>query len=232
VQPVADLRPLDAALGRLERHSALAATSPRAGQLVRQRAQAMGAAEPREVWAVGPATARSLPPGWRIRLGPNPTARSLAEAMLEAGVRGPVLHPCGAERAEELSLLLGRAGVVVRPIICYTVLLAGEAEIHSALEGAGLVVVGSHRVMRRLAAVPSAGVRPALVCLGPATAATARAAGWEPAAVAEAPTAMGVLQVIDRDLTAPGLRAALRDSDAPHTLAPCLPVLPWPSRSD
>ncbi|MDZ4864695.1 MAG: uroporphyrinogen-III synthase [Gemmatimonadota bacterium] len=210
VQSVQDLRPLDAALGRLERHGALAVTSPRAGRLVRQRAQALGVAEPREVWAVGPATARSLPPGWRIRLGQHANARSLAEAIIGAGVRGPVLHPCGVERREELSLLLARAGVATQPINCYAVALAGESEIHSALEGATLVVVGSHRVMRRMAGVTGGVVRPALVCLGPATAATARAAGWEPAVVAGEPTAMGVLRALEaysnatRRLTANG----------------------------
>ena len=254
VRPVPDLRSLDTALRRLEPRSGLAVTSPRAGHCLRQRVQAMGAAIPREVWAVGPATVRSLPPEWNVRLSPEANARSLAEAMLEAGVRGPVLHPCGTHRREELSLLLGQAGIAVQPIICYDVVLAEAAEIHVALDGAALVLAGSHRVIRRMAEVTGTGVRPGLVCLGPATAATARAAGWEPAAVAGEPTARGFLQALDGKFTsdrrchhldfseqlcssssavrADGSRAALRDLGAPPTLAPCLPVLPWLSRSD
>jgi uroporphyrinogen-III synthase len=51
-----------------------------------------------------------------------------------------------------------------------------------------IVVVASPSVADLLARVCPPGVRPALLAVGPTTAAAARSSGWPPAGVAERPT--------------------------------------------
>ncbi len=190
---VSDLQPLRAALATLGPDRALAVTSPRAALAVRRLVEAPGLRPPETTWAIGPATARALPADWPVRCPATADARSLAHTMLEAGVRGAVLHPCGAERREELATELARVGVTVEPLVCYRIELAAPAEIRRALIGADLAVIGSPRLILRAAESLPISERPPLLCLGPTTAASARRSGWEVAAVAQQPTTTALL---------------------------------------
>jgi uroporphyrinogen-III synthase len=108
--------------------------------------------------------------------------------MLEAGVRGPVLFPCGEIRREELTARLRHEGIEVEEVVCYRSVLAGEADARLAAERAGILIVASPGVADLLARACPPGSRPTLLAVGPTTAASARAAGWAPDAVAARPT--------------------------------------------
>ena len=108
--------------------------------------------------------------------------------MVEAGVRGPVLFPCGEVRREELTVRLRHQSIEVEEIVCYRSVLAGEAAARSAAERAGILIVASPTVADLLARACPPGVRPALLAVGPTTAAAARTSGWNPDAIAARPT--------------------------------------------
>jgi uroporphyrinogen-III synthase len=116
------------------------------------------------------------------------SAGALAQAMMAAGVSGPVLFPCGDRRREELPARLRDLGVEVEEVVCYRSVLAAEAEARAAAERAQVLVVASPSVAHLLARSCPPGIRPALLAVGPTTAAAARACGWPPAAVATHPS--------------------------------------------
>jgi uroporphyrinogen-III synthase len=59
-----------------------------------------------------------------------------------------------------------------------------------------MLVVASPAVLELLVQVCPPSVRPALVAIGPTTAAAAQAAGWHPAAVASAPSTASLASAI------------------------------------
>lgn len=190
--PPLDWTPVDRAIEELDRFQAIAVTSPRAARAFVERLGGIGIRP--GVWAAGPGTATAL----GTALGPVHTAAleatgrlgaaaALARAMLEAGIRGPVLFPCGEIRRDELPARLRAEAVEVREVVCYRSVLAGEAAARNAVEGARVLVVASPSVADLLARVCPAQRRPALLAVGPTTAAAARASGWSPAAVAKRP---------------------------------------------
>lgn len=190
--PPPDWGPVDRALAELGRFEAVAVTSPRAARALAERAGQVTGGPP--VWTAGPGTGTAL----GRRLGPVRTpdpalvgslgaAAALSRAMLEAGVRGPVLFPCGELRRDELPARLRAAGVDVTEVVCYRSLLAGETEARNAAERATVLVVASPSVADLLARACPPDGRPALLAVGPTTAAAARAAGWPPDAVARRP---------------------------------------------
>ena len=194
--PPLDWTPVDRALEQIARFDAIAFTSPRAARAFaeRRRERADRAALP-PVWAGGAATVAALsglvpeahtPPARAV--GERGAATALAAAMVEAGVRGPVLFPCGEIRREELTARLRHEGVEVEEIVCYRSVLAGETAARAAAERAGILVVASPTVADLLARACPPGVRPALLAVGPTTAASARTSGWNPDAVAARPT--------------------------------------------
>jgi len=126
-------------------------------------------------------------------VGEKGAAAALATAMLAAGVRGPVLFPCGETRREELSTRLRHDGVEVEEVVCYRSVLAGESEARRAAIAADVLVVASPTVVDLLARCCPAEDRPSLLAVGPTTAAAARASGWPPAAVAAEPTVEALL---------------------------------------
>jgi uroporphyrinogen-III synthase len=204
-----DWGPFDAALDRASRYRAIAFTSPRAGKAMTDRVRARGIPWPPgptpAVWAAGQATAASLE-NW---LGPthvpdgveqesDGAAAQLARAMVAARVTGPVLFPCGERRRDELPSVLRTAGILVHDVVCYRTVLADASEAQAAASAGALVLVASPSVVELLARACSAAERPDLVAVGPTTAAAARDAGWTPAAVADQPTASGVLAAITR----------------------------------
>jgi uroporphyrinogen III methyltransferase/synthase len=195
--PPLDWHPLDRALDAVARYDAVALTSPRAARAFGERwlAREGARASLPPIWAGGPGTVSALAdvpaevrsPSAR-EIGERGSASALAAAMLEAGVRGPVLFPCGEIRREELAARLRDQAIEVEEIVCYRSVLAGETEARSAAERAGILVVASPTVADLLARACPPGVRPALVAVGPTTAASARASGWAPDAVAPQPT--------------------------------------------
>ena len=188
---------LDPALARVSGFGAIALTSPRAAGVLGARLNRVsGRAGPLpEVWVSGAGTATVAGDFTEPRLPDDGTGcAALAKAMLEAGVSGPVLYPCGQERREELPLRLRQAGREVREVACYAVRVAPASEIEVALADTDLLLMGSHRLIAAVARALAR--RPRLICIGPATARTARAEGWEPVAIAESPTVAGILAAI------------------------------------
>jgi uroporphyrinogen-III synthase len=81
------------------------------------------------------------------------------------------------------------AGVAVDEVVCYRSVLAGELEARRAAQRAQIAIVASPSVADLLARACPPGDRPALLAVGPTTAAAALASGWPPAGVAARPTA-------------------------------------------
>jgi uroporphyrinogen-III synthase len=203
--PPLDWRPLDRALDAVARYDAIALTSPRAARAFGERWQMRGHGQPAlpPVWAGGPGTVTALagvlsevhsPSAEDV--GRRGSGAALAAAMLDAGVRGPVLFPCGEVRREELTVRLRHDGVDVDEIVCYRSVLAGEPAARAAAERAGILVVASPSVADLLVRACPGGFRPALVAVGPTTAAAARVAGWSPDAVASRPTVDAVVAAV------------------------------------
>jgi uroporphyrinogen-III synthase len=200
--PPLDWRPVDAALDRLDRYNAVVFTSPRSARAFFDRVIAAGRQMAFEspggpaVWVGGAGTAAALgnlalplhTPDGQLT-GSLGTAGALVRAMLDAGVRGAVLFPCGDIRRDELPTRLRDDGIEVEEVVCYRSLLAGEAEARRAAERGQVLVVASPSVADLLARACPPGARPALLAVGPTTAAAARASGWPPAGVAARPTA-------------------------------------------
>jgi uroporphyrinogen-III synthase len=198
--PPLDWRPVDAAVRDLGRYPAVAFTSPRSAQAFAERVAVLGGAgATTEAWAAGAGTAQAL--GGALGEVRRPDERevgkrgaaaalasALAAALLAAGHSGPVLFPCGDIRRDELPSRLREGGIPVEEVVCYRSVLAGESEARRATQRVQIVVVASPSVADLLARACPPGVRPALLAVGPTTAAAARSAGWPPAGVAKRPT--------------------------------------------
>jgi uroporphyrinogen III methyltransferase/synthase len=212
--PPLDWGPLDRALDGMARFDAVAFTSPRAARAFAERRQerAGGAPALPPVWAGGAGTLAALSdlvaeahtPAAKA-VGERGAAAALAAAMLEARVRGPVLFPCGEVRREELTTRLRHEGVEVEEVVCYRSVLAAETAARSAAERAGILIVASPTVADLLARAYT-GVRPALLAVGPTTAASARASGWAPDAVAARPTVEALVSAVRSLLESRGAR--------------------------
>jgi len=203
--PPLDWAPVDAALANLGRFEAVAFTSPRSARAFAGRAGERGvaASAAQAIWAVGAGTAQAL--GHRLgdvrrpderAVGERGAAAALALALLAAGVRGPVLFPCGDLRRDELSARLRVGGLAVEEVVCYRSVLAGESDARRAAERARVLVVASPSVVDLLARACPPEVRPALLAVGPTTAAAARASGWPPAGVAARPTVEALVAAV------------------------------------
>jgi uroporphyrinogen-III synthase len=200
--PPEDWGPVDQALRDLSRYDAVAFTSPRAaGAFVeRYRNTAQGRDPLPAVWSGGRGTAAALAPllapvygAPEAETGRVGAAAALAAAMLDAGVAGPVLFPCGEIRRDELPTRLRRDGIEVDEVVCYRSVLAGEAAARAAAAHAAILVVASPSVAELLAQAAAPAGRPRRLAVGPTTAAAARASGWPPAAVAARPDVEAML---------------------------------------
>ncbi len=208
--PPADWALLDSALDRWDSYAAVAFTSPRAAAAVLER---LAGRRPRDqnrptVWAGGAATRAALGATLGQVLTPSEAdsetlgvAEALARAMLDAGVGGPVLFPCGDYRRDELPERLRSRGLTVEEAVCYRSVLASESVAHAAAALGTMLVVASPTVASLLVRACPADARPDLLAVGPTTAASARASGWPPAAVASSPSA-GALAAAVRDVLA------------------------------
>jgi uroporphyrinogen-III synthase len=211
--PPLDWAPVDAALRALGRYGAVAFTSPRSARAFAERLAGLGASGPwPPVWAAGNGTSQALREGLGERgpeirqpdprtVGERGAAAALVSAMTAAGVAGPVLFPCGDLRRDELPARLRDDGVEVDEVVCYRSVLAAEREAREVAERAQIIVVASPSVADLLARACPSGVRPAMVAVGPTTAAAARASGWPPDAVSSRPAA-GALASAVRALVA------------------------------
>jgi uroporphyrinogen-III synthase len=198
--PPLDWRPVDAAVRDLGRYAAVAFTSPRSARAFAERVAALGGAGgATATWAAGAGTAQALgdvlgevrrPDEHEVgkRGAAAALASALAAALLAAGPSGPVLFPCGDIRRDELPSRLRDDGIAVEEVVCYRSVLAGESETRRVIQRAQIVVVASPSVADLLARACPPGVRPALLAVGPTTAAAARSSGWPPAGVATRPT--------------------------------------------
>jgi uroporphyrinogen-III synthase len=195
--PPADWAPVDRAIFRLPDFRAVAVTSPRAAEAFASRLAFHRVNPPRgqDAWATGAATATPL--GQLFDLVHTPSSlvtidagagSMLATAMVAAHVGSPVLYACGDTRRDDVPAVLRAAGVVVEEVICYRSVLAEPDEARRALSGADVLLVASPKVAGLVARVCPKDERPALVAIGPTTAAAARAAGWAPAGVARRPS--------------------------------------------
>ena len=204
--PPMDWTPVDRALRVLSRYDALAFTSPRAATAFIGRYSEVGHEVDRRrnalppVWSGGRGTTAALAPlavavhgATEDEAGRVGAAAALAAAMLESGVAGPVLFPCGEIRRDELPTRLRHEGIEVDEVVCYRAVLAGEAAARAAAERAAILVVASPIVADLLARVARSGARPRMLAVGPTTAAAARASGWPPAAVAARPDVEALL---------------------------------------
>ena len=195
--PPLDWSPVDAAVRKLDRYAAIAFTSPRSARAFAERLQTLGMSAPSgtAVWAAGAGTAQALgDAAGPVRqadqrlVAKQGAAAALAEALVGSGLERPVLFPCGDLRRDELPARLRNEGITVEEVVCYRSVLAGETEARDAAERAQVVIVASPSVADLLAHACPPGVRPALVAVGPTTAAAARASGWVPSRVASRPT--------------------------------------------
>jgi uroporphyrinogen-III synthase len=204
--PPMDWAPVDRAIGDLSRYDALAFTSPRAATAFAGRYGQMEYGSNRRgnvlppVWSGGPGTTAALAPlTATVRGAPEDesgrvgAAAALAAAMLESGVDGPVLFPCGEIRRDELPTRLRHENIEVDEVVCYRAVLAAEDVARAAAERAAILVVASPSVADLLARVARSGARPRMLAVGPTTAAAARASGWPPAAVADRPDVEALL---------------------------------------
>jgi len=116
--------------------------------------------------------------------------------MIAAHVKPPVLYVCGDTRRDDVPTVLRAAGVRVEEIVCYRSVVAEPDVMRRAAIGADVLLAASPKVVTMLARVCPKDERPALVVIGPTTAAAARAAGWAPAGVARRPTVEAVIERI------------------------------------
>jgi uroporphyrinogen-III synthase len=116
--------------------------------------------------------------------------------MIREAVSGPVLFPCGDVRRDELPKELRQNGIEVHEVVCYRSVLADESQARTAAATGTVLVVASPSVADLLARACPRATRPELLAVGPTTAASARAAGWSPAAVANEPTTRALSSAI------------------------------------
>lgn len=190
----------DAALRDLARYEMIAFTSANAVRALVERSDALGLERARlgapRLAAVGPATALALAAAVRPPdlVAETHVAEALADAIAATGA-ARVLFPHGDIARDALPAGLRGRGAVVDDVVVYrTVPGEGVATIVDVLRtgSADALLFASASAVRFVAdalgsdaafAAARAG-RPAIFCLGPVTAAAARGAGLEPAAVA------------------------------------------------
>lgn len=200
--------PLDRALAELGRYDWMLFTSATAPAFVAERLAAVGGARalPR-IAAIGPSTARAV----EARLGTpevvasTHTARAMADELVAAGVGGRLLFPAADIASSDLADGLRAAGADVHTVTAYrTGAGGGGAALAAALDDGevDVVLLASPSAARGLAdAMASrrrsgAGRPPAILCIGPSTAAEARAIGFVVAAVAPDHTRDGLLRAL------------------------------------
>ena len=200
LEPPSDPRPLRAAAELLRRFEWIAFASERAVTALVEAARTAGTSEvlrTRKLAVVGPGTAAALTAhGLEPTLvAPVSSGEGLARALLpRLGPGDTVLLPAAEESRPELQEGLTVAGVTVERVAAYRARPAGvapEGWAEVVAHPPRCVLFGSPRTVEAFLALPGAeGLVPRVraVAVGPTTAAALRARGWEPAAIASAPT--------------------------------------------
>ncbi len=196
--PPADTGPLDAALRRLRDgdYDWVVFTSARAVDAVTERMpEALAAAR---VACVGPATAsRVQGAGYRADLVPDASGAAALASELAARLRGRerVLFPRADNAGPTVKAVLTAAGARVDDPVAYRTEPDPEAPARLAAalaDGADRVVFASGEAVAQY--VAAGGSRDVTcVCIGPVTAAAARAAGFGDVRAAESATAPALL---------------------------------------
>ena len=209
--PPLDWAQVDDAISELGRYQAIAFTSPRAAAAFAGRLDEADRRALPPIWAGGRGTASamaSVVPAVRTAQGDETgrlgAAAALAAAMLDAGITGPVLFPCGEIRRDELPTRLRQEGIEVDEVVCYRSVIADDETARAAVRRAAILVVASPSVAELVARVSAPTPRPLLLAVGPTTGAAARAAGWAPAAVAPRPDLESLLDAVRSMLPAVG----------------------------
>lgn len=219
VLPPEDSRPLDDALGALERYDWLVFTSANAVRAVRERLGQLGlplvvgGRGPR-VATVGPSTSEAVRasfPGAVVAVEPTTDYRAegLAGALLPRLSRGDrCLLPISNRARDVLSEALTHAGARPDVVVAYrTTAPPGLAERLAEILGGGLdiAVFASPSAVENLAGAAGGTVRglPAAV-IGPVTEAAARSAGLDVRVVAEPSTVEGLVAGLCRYFEARG----------------------------
>lgn len=206
-------RGLDNMLTTLEGAAWLVMTSANGAEAVASRLRATGASLPRElrVAAVGPATAAVLRAAG-IRVDHVPDAYLTAAIAAGLGdVEGRRVVMARADSATPaLRDALRARGANVEETVAYTIVEAPRASrdalhtaLHASLDGVTFTSSSTVRGLLRLASPMDHGHARALpaYCIGPVTAATARDAGFDIAAVADIHTATGLADAVAATLT-------------------------------
>jgi uroporphyrinogen-III synthase len=200
LEPPSDPRPLQAAAELLRRFGWVAFASERAVTALVEASRTAGTLDvlrTRKLAAVGPATAAAL-----TAHGLEPTlvatvstGEGLAEALvgrLDAG--DTVLLPVAEQGRPALEDGLAAAGATVERVVAYRATPVGSAPegwAEVVARPPRCVLFGSPRTVEAFLSLPGAEALARTVravAVGPTTAAALRARGWEPAAVASAPT--------------------------------------------
>ncbi len=150
-----------------------------------------------KVAAIGPATAAALA-RWHVVADLQPAtyvAEELTAALLAAGGAGRVLVPRAAVARDVLPDGLRAAGWEVEVVEAYRTVPApiGPERIAAARDADAIAFTSSSTVTGFLAAAGPEAVPPVVACIGPVTAATARAAGVHVDVVAEEHTIDGLV---------------------------------------
>ena len=200
LEPPSDPRPLRAAAELLRRFDWVAFASERAVTALVEASRTAGTLEvlrTRKLAAVGPGTAAALTAhGLEATLVASvSTGEGLAEAMLPRLQPGEgVLLPAAEEGRRALETGLVAAGVAVERVAAYRARPAGAAPegwAEVVAHPPRCVLFGSPRTVQAFLSLPGAEAlvpRVRAVAVGPTTAAALRSRGWEPAAIASAPT--------------------------------------------
>ena len=212
IAPPASYDPLDSALAATEGYDWIVFTSANAVEAVADRLALTGLPLPAARFAsIGPATAAALSERLRPAALISPEHHSDALARSLAPARGQrILIPAGDLAGPDLAEALS-ADASVEVVTAYRTVPAnaGVAELARELRSGSLDAIlftsGStvHFLVRGLAAsgereLLAATGRPALLCIGPATAAAARDAGLPVDAVANPHTTEGMLDALGR----------------------------------
>jgi uroporphyrinogen-III synthase len=200
LEPPTDPRPLRAAAELLRRFGWVAFASERGVTALVEAARTAGTLEvlrTRKLAAVGPGTAAALGAlGLEATLVASvSTGEGLAGALVPRLAPGEVvLLPAAENGRPELEEGLRTAGVAVERVAAYRSRPVGsepEGWSEVVAHPPRCVLFGSPRTVEAFLSLPGAeALVPSIraVAVGPTTAAALRARGWEPAAIASAPT--------------------------------------------
>ncbi|MBI2304172.1 MAG: uroporphyrinogen-III C-methyltransferase [Chloroflexi bacterium] len=210
IQPLTDYRPLDSAIARLESYHWLVFTSVNGVAAFFQRLEAQGRdarwLKGLEVAAIGSATAASLQGhGVRPDLVPQEyRAQGLVASFGERGVKGKhILLPRAQEAPPELVIGLQGLGAQVDEVPAYrTVAPEDSRRRANELLASGkldIVTLTSSSTVQNLMALvdgPQALEGVTVACIGPTTAATARALGLKVHVEAQEHTIPGLVKAL------------------------------------